>query len=261
MYNVSDKSSFFFCFLFLPKFRCSAHIAGQRQRDEMRIKLWATAEGIKIHKGQPSGQTCGLFTAPLLLFFFFLRRGGKGRAFKGPFHRITIMSYENQYVVACLSSCRLFSFAYFVKGFLRKQNTSFDKIMIEIQNPCDVSPNLESKLGHHKFCGCDCEKGFLSSRCTYWTLFKIRDCFVFSCRCFCSLIGLPRIAGNHMTSLSNWKKHSVASTRNLGVAPLMLWTPLILRCYLTIVCFWLWCCPGRSINWLHHDALLLHLRG
>ena len=32
--------------------------------------------------------------------------------------------------------------------------------------------------------------------------------------------------------------HSYASTRNLGVAPLMLWTPLILRRYPTIVCFW-----------------------
>ena len=35
-------------------------------------------------------------------------------------------------------------------------------------------------------------------------------------------------------------------TRNLGVAPLMLWTPLILRRYLTIVCFWPFFRPFRS---------------
>ena len=51
-----------------------------------------------------------------------------------------------------------------------------------------------------------------------------------------------------------WLFHSVASTRNLGVAPLMLWTPLILRRYLTIVCFWLWCCPARSF-WLQHQLV------
>ena len=39
-----------------------------------------------------------------------------------------------------------------------------------------------------------------------------------------------------------------------GVAPLMLWTPLILRRYLTIVCFWLWCCPARSF-WLQHQLV------
>ena len=48
--------------------------------------------------------------------------------------------------------------------------------------------------------------------------------------------------------------HSVASTRNLGVVPLMLWTPLILRRYLTIVCFWLWCCPACSF-WLQHQLV------
>ena len=48
--------------------------------------------------------------------------------------------------------------------------------------------------------------------------------------------------------------HLVASTRNLGVAPLVLWTPLILRRYLTIVCFWLWCCPARSF-WLQHQLV------
>ena len=63
-----------------------------------------------------------------------------------------------------------------------------------------------------------------------------------------------------------WLIHLYASTRNLGVAPLMLWTPLILRRYLTIVCFWPWCsspaqCFGLYSNWSHHDALLLHLRG
>ena len=52
-------------------------------------------------------------------------------------------------------------------------------------------------------------------------------------------------------SLLEWccRIHSYAFTRNLGVAPLMLWTPLILRRYLTIVCFWLWCCPACSF-WL-----------
>ena len=48
--------------------------------------------------------------------------------------------------------------------------------------------------------------------------------------------------------------HSVASTRNLGVAPLTLWIPLILRRYLTLVCFWLWCCPARSF-WLQHQLV------
>ena len=44
--------------------------------------------------------------------------------------------------------------------------------------------------------------------------------------------------------------HFYAFTRNLGVAPLMLWTPLILRRYLTIVCFWPWFSSLSVTLWL-----------
>ena len=50
--------------------------------------------------------------------------------------------------------------------------------------------------------------------------------------------------------------HSYASTRNLGVAPLMLWTPLILRRYLTIVCFWPWLSLVLML-WLQLQAVAL----
>ena len=61
--------------------------------------------------------------------------------------------------------------------------------------------------------------------------------------------------------------HSRTCTRNLGVAPLMLWTPLIQRrlpdhrVFLTLDFVPSAHALASSPIWLHHDALLLHLRG
>ena len=61
--------------------------------------------------------------------------------------------------------------------------------------------------------------------------------------------------------------HSRTCTRNLGVAPLMLWTPLIQRRLLdhrVLLTLDFDPCPLALASfpiWLHHDALLLHLRG